>query len=132
MSVEWLPRENTLKDHDLWGNEHFGTESPCTTYELRPVVNPEGHIIDGLNTAWITLNNPQQYNSYTTKMVKGVIAGFHKASMDRSTIAAIFTGAGDIAFCTGETPKNMRSTTVGDRLNMVDIWIYLTPWLMRF
>jgi 6-oxo-cyclohex-1-ene-carbonyl-CoA hydrolase len=105
MSLEWLPKDNKLKNHDLWGDEHFGTEPPCTTYELRPVIDREGKKIKGLNTAWIILNNPQQYNSYTTEMVKGVIAGFHRASMDRTVVAAIFTGSGDKAFCTGGNTK---------------------------
>lgn len=105
MSLDWLPRDNELKNHDLWGKEHFGTEPPCTTYELHPVVDQDGNEVDGLNTAWIILNNPAQYNSYTTKMVKGVIAGFHRASMDRSVVAAIFTAVGDKAFCTGGNTK---------------------------
>ena len=105
MSLDWLPRDNELKNHDLWGKEHFGTEPPCTTYELHPVIDQDGNEIEGLNTAWIILNNPKQYNSYTTKMVKGVIAGFHRASMDRSVVAAIFTAVGDKAFCTGGNTK---------------------------
>ena len=105
MTLEWLPRENKLKDHDLWGDEHFGTEPPRTMYELRPVIGQDGNEVKGLNTAWIILNNPQQYNSYTTDMVKGVIAGFHKASMDRTVVAAIFTAVGDRAFCTGGNTK---------------------------
>ena len=48
--------------------------------------------------AWIRLNNPKQYNSYTTEMVKGVIAGFSAARQDRSVVAAVFTGTGDRAF----------------------------------
>jgi len=105
MSLDWLPTDDELKDHDLWGDEHFGTEPPCTMYELRPVIDREGNAVKELNTAWIVLNNPQQYNSYTTDMVKGVIAGFHKASMDRSVVAAIFTAVGDKAFCTGGNTK---------------------------
>jgi 6-oxo-cyclohex-1-ene-carbonyl-CoA hydrolase len=105
MSLDWLPREDGIKDHDLWGKEHFGTEPPCTTYELKPVKDPSGKAVAGLHTAWVTLNNPAQFNSYTTKMVKGVIAGFHKASMDRSVVAVVFTGAGDKAFCTGGNTK---------------------------
>ncbi len=105
MSLDWLPREDGIKDHDLWGKEHFGTEPPCTTYELKPVKDPSGKPVAGLNTAWVTLNNPAQFNSYTTKMVKGVIAGFQKASMDRSVVAVVFTGAGDKAFCTGGNTK---------------------------
>lgn len=105
MSLEWLPQDNKLKDHDLWKKEYFGTDPPCTMYELRPIFDNEGNKIKGLNTAWVILNNPQQHNSYTTDMVKGVIAGFHKASMDRSVVAAIFTATGDKAFCTGGNTK---------------------------
>jgi 6-oxo-cyclohex-1-ene-carbonyl-CoA hydrolase len=75
MSLDWLPREGGVKDHNLWGMEHFGTTAPCTMYEEKPIIDPEGNPVDGLYTAWITLNNPAQYNSYTTEMVKGVIAG---------------------------------------------------------
>ncbi|MCL4489346.1 MAG: 6-oxocyclohex-1-ene-1-carbonyl-CoA hydratase [Chloroflexi bacterium] len=105
MALDWLPRENGLKDHDLWGNEFFGTEAPCIIYENRPIVNPEGKPVEGVYSAWITLNNPAQYNSYTTKMVKGVIAGLNKASMDRNVVAVVLTGAGDKAFCTGGNTK---------------------------
>jgi 6-oxo-cyclohex-1-ene-carbonyl-CoA hydrolase len=87
------------------GSDYFGTEPPCTKYEKKPVVDPQGDPVPGLYTAWITLNNPKQYNSYTTEMVKGVIAGFNNASLDRSVVAAIFTAAGDKAFCTGGNTK---------------------------
>jgi 6-oxo-cyclohex-1-ene-carbonyl-CoA hydrolase len=105
MSLEWLPRDDKIKDHNLWKNEYFGKEPPCTIYELKPIIDSNGNKVEGLNTAWVILNNPQQYNSYTTEMVKGVIAGFHKASMDRSVVATIFTAAGDKAFCTGGNTK---------------------------
>ena len=106
MALDWVPRDNVLKDHQIFGDEHFGTEPPCTMFEKKPLVNPNtGEKIDGLYTAWITLNNPAQLNSYTTKMVKGVIAGMHKASMDRSVVATIFTGVGDRAFCPGGNTK---------------------------
>ncbi|MFI5251306.1 MAG: 6-oxocyclohex-1-ene-1-carbonyl-CoA hydratase [Bacteroidota bacterium] len=105
MSLDWLPRDCELKNHDLWGDEFFGAEPPCTQYELRPILDGKGNEVKGLCTAWITLNNPAQYNSYTTKMVKGVIAAFQKASMNRSVVAVIFTGAGDKAFCTGGNTK---------------------------
>lgn len=105
MSLDWLPRDNGIKNHALFGTEHWGTEAPCTIYEKRPIIDPEGNVVDDLFTAWITLNNPAQYNSYTTEMVKGVIAGFQAASSDRSVVAVIFTGAGDKAFCTGGNTK---------------------------
>ncbi|MCK4368068.1 MAG: 6-oxocyclohex-1-ene-1-carbonyl-CoA hydratase [Dehalococcoidales bacterium] len=106
MALDWVPRDNVLKDHQIFGDEHFGTEPPCTVFEKKPLVNPQtGEKVDGLYTAWITLNNPAQFGSYTTEMVKGVIAGMHKASMDRSIVATIFTGTGDRAFCTGGNTK---------------------------
>jgi len=105
MSLEWIPREGGVKDHNLWGTEHFGTKPPCTMYEEKPIVDPSGKQIDGLFSAWITLNNPDQYNSYTTEMVKGVISGFHRAEMNRRVVAVVFTGAGDKAFCTGGNTK---------------------------
>ncbi|MDP7346571.1 MAG: enoyl-CoA hydratase-related protein, partial [Anaerolineales bacterium] len=36
---------------------------------------------------------------------KGIIAAFHKASMDRRVVAVIFTGMGVKAFCTGGNTK---------------------------
>jgi 6-oxo-cyclohex-1-ene-carbonyl-CoA hydrolase len=106
MSLDWLPREDEKKDHELFkGKDYFGTEAPCTVYEKKPVLDPEGNVVEGLFSAWITLNNPRQYNSYTTDMVKGVIAGFHNASLDRTVVATVFTGAGDKAFCTGGNTK---------------------------
>jgi len=105
MSLEWLPRDSDLKNHDLWGDEYLGKEPPCTMYELRPILDESNKAVDGLYSAWIWLNNPKQYNSYTTQMVKGVIAGFHKASMDRRVVAVVFTAVGDKAFCTGGNTK---------------------------
>lgn len=106
MGLEWLLRDNEIKDHQLFKDEHFGTEPPCTTYEKKPLINTDtGEAVKGLYTAWITLNNPAQYNSYTTQMCKGVIAGMHKASMERDVVAIIFTAAGDRAFCTGGNTK---------------------------
>jgi 6-oxo-cyclohex-1-ene-carbonyl-CoA hydrolase len=104
--LEWLPREDGIKDHALHSDMHFGTEAPCTVYEKRPLIDPKtGKVVDGLFTAWIRLNNPKQFNSYTTEMVKGVIAGFENASLDRSVVAAVFTGTGPYAFCTGGNTK---------------------------
>jgi len=105
MSLEWLSRDDDIKNHALIGTEHWGTEAPCTVYEKRPVLDNKGQAVDGLFTAWITLNNPAQFNSYTTEMVKGVIAGFQAASSDRSVVAAVFTGTGDRSFCTGGNTK---------------------------
>jgi 6-oxo-cyclohex-1-ene-carbonyl-CoA hydrolase len=107
MALEWLPRESEIKDHALWGDEYFGSmdNPPCVVYEKRPIVDPQGNPVEGLYGAWIWLNNPRQYNSYTTEMVKGVISGMTNASADRSVVAVVFTGVGDRAFCTGGNTK---------------------------
>jgi len=105
MGLDWLKKDKELKDHSLWGKEHWGTEPPCTTYEKRPILDASGKKTKGLYSAWVILNNPAQYNSYTTKMVKGVIAGFQNASLDRSVVAVVFTAVGDRAFCTGGNTK---------------------------
>jgi len=60
-----------LKNHDLV------PPSPAAgvLYEERSLRDPAGAEVPGLHTAWITLDNPSQLNSYTTEMVKGVILG---------------------------------------------------------
>jgi 6-oxo-cyclohex-1-ene-carbonyl-CoA hydrolase len=105
MDLNKWPRQTGIVDHQLFGNEFFGTEAPCVMYEKKPIFDPSGNAVEGLYAAWVTLNNPSQYNSYTTKMVKGVIAGMNKASMDRSVVAVVFTAVGDKAFCTGGNTK---------------------------
>jgi 6-oxo-cyclohex-1-ene-carbonyl-CoA hydrolase len=105
MALEWMPREEGLKDHSLHSDNKWGSVPPCVVYEKRPLTNPKGDVIEKLYVAWIRLNNPKQYNSYTTEMVKGVIAGFENASLDRSVVAVVFTGTGPYAFCTGGNVK---------------------------
>jgi 6-oxocyclohex-1-ene-carbonyl-CoA hydrolase len=107
MGLGWIPRDDELKNHSSGGEQFWGThdDAPCCVYEKVPVRSPEGEVVDGLFTAVITLNNPRQYNSYTTEMVKGVTSAFTAASSDRSVVAAVFTGAGDKAFCTGGNVK---------------------------
>ncbi|MBW2656673.1 MAG: 6-oxocyclohex-1-ene-1-carbonyl-CoA hydratase, partial [Deltaproteobacteria bacterium] len=88
MALDWMPRDNEQKDHMLHTNAHWGTDAdaPCVVYEKRPLTDPKGNVQDGLYVAYIRLNNPKQYNSYTTEMVKGVIAGFENSSLDRSVV----------------------------------------------
>jgi 6-oxo-cyclohex-1-ene-carbonyl-CoA hydrolase len=74
-------------------------------YELRPCLDAAGLPVEGLRAAWITLDNPEQLNSYTTEMVKEVILAFRRASNERSAVAIVFTGSGDRAFCTGGNVK---------------------------
>ncbi|HLB31315.1 MAG TPA: 6-oxocyclohex-1-ene-1-carbonyl-CoA hydratase [Gammaproteobacteria bacterium] len=83
-------------------------------YEKKPARNAAGEIVDGLYNVWITLNNPGQYNSYTTEMVKGVILAFRAASNARDVSAVVFTGAGDRAFCTGGNTKEYAEYYAGN------------------
>jgi 6-oxo-cyclohex-1-ene-carbonyl-CoA hydrolase len=87
---------------------------PGVTYEKRPAKTPDGKVVEGLYNAWITLDNQAQYNSYTTDMVKGVILAFRAASHARDVIAAVFTGAGDKAFCTGGNTKEYAEYYAGN------------------
>jgi 6-oxo-cyclohex-1-ene-carbonyl-CoA hydrolase len=107
MALDWMPRDNEPKDHLLHSDAHWGTDAdaPCVVYEKRPLKDPKGNVQDGLYVAYIRLNNPKQYNSYTTEMVKGVIAGFENSSLDRSVIAVVFTATGPYSFCTGGNTK---------------------------
>lgn len=90
-----------FKQHDLvHDSDHSGL-----VYETRPFHDPEGAVVEGLHSVWITLDNPGQLNSYTTEMVKGVILGMRRASNDRAAAAVIFTGRGERAFCTGGNTK---------------------------
>ena len=90
-----------LKSHTLvpeWDYKAIG-------YELRPAVDPAGKPVEGLFNAWIVLNNPSQFNSYTTDAVKEVILAFRQASMDRRVVSCVFTAVGEKAFCTGGNTK---------------------------
>src|ERR1035437_4868977 len=89
-----------LKNHNIV--EHSFKE---IIFEKRPCVNYDGKPVDGLFNAWIILNNPKQFNSYTTAAVKEIILAFAEASNDRSVVAVVFTAVGDKAFCTGGNTK---------------------------
>jgi 6-oxo-cyclohex-1-ene-carbonyl-CoA hydrolase len=82
--------------------------------EKRPARRRDGSVAEGLYNLWITLNNPAQYNSYTTEMVKGVILAFRAASCARDVNAVVFTGAGDKAFCTGGNTKEYAEYYAGN------------------
>jgi len=99
-----------LKNHDLVEIQEF----PGVRYELRAACTPDGQPVEGIHNAWIWLDNPKQFNSYTTDMVKGVIMAFRKASNDRSVNAIVFTAVGDKAFCTGGNTKEYAEYYAGN------------------
>jgi len=98
-----------FKHHDLVDD----IAKPGVRYEKRPARRPDGSVAAGLCNAWITLDNPAQFNSYTTDMVKGVILAFRAASNARDVNCVVFTGAGDKAFCTGGNTKEYAEYDAG-------------------
>jgi len=90
-----------LKNHDLLE----GHVAPGLKVEKRPARTPDGKVAEGLYNVWLWLDNPSQFNSYTTEMVKGLILAFRAASNARDVSAVVFTGSGDKAFCTGGNTK---------------------------
>jgi len=103
-----------LVDHNLLDAEIESLCDGMVRYERRPAKRRDGSVADGLYNAWIVLNNPKQYNSYTTDMVKAVILAFRRASVDRAINAVVFTAVGDKAFCTGGNTKEYAEYYAGN------------------
>ena len=82
--------------------------------EKRPLKDSNGRPVEGLYNYWIIFNNPNQFNSYTTAMVKETILAFRQASMDRACVAVVFTAVGDKAFCTGGNTKEYAEYYAGN------------------
>jgi 6-oxo-cyclohex-1-ene-carbonyl-CoA hydrolase len=91
---------NNLHSHNL-----VETDFKEILFEKRVCLDRDSTPVAGLYNAWIILNNPKQFNSYTTAAVKEVILAFRQASNDRSVVAVVFTAIGDKAFCTGGNTK---------------------------
>ena len=115
MSVEAVraTAETIAKDHGLVA-PHVWQASKGVRYEKCPVKGEDGRPVTGLYNAWITLDNPSQFNSYTTEMVKATILAFRAASAARDVVAVVFTGAGDKAFCTGGNTKEYAEYYAGN------------------
>jgi len=96
-----FPPALDFKNHDIVDD----TSKAGVKYEKRPAKRPDGTVVPGIYNAWITLDNPSQFNSYTTDMVKGVILALRAASNARDVNCIVLTGTGDKAFCTGGNTK---------------------------
>ncbi|GAB4373380.1 MAG: hypothetical protein Kow00128_22890 [Deltaproteobacteria bacterium] len=103
-----------LIDHNLVDREIESLCDGMVRYEKRPAKRRDGSPAEGLFNAWIVLNNPKQYNSYTTDMIKALILAFRRASVDREVSAVVFTGTGDRAFCTGGNTKEYAEYYAGN------------------
>jgi len=84
-------------EHGLAPGQRF----TAIRYETRPLRLPGGGEDPLLKNAWIWLDNPAQYNSYTTRALAELILAVRRASDDPEVQAVVFTAVGDKAFCTG-------------------------------
>jgi 6-oxo-cyclohex-1-ene-carbonyl-CoA hydrolase len=99
-----------LKSHDLTAD--FRPQG--IRLEERPIHDFEGRPVPDLHVAWITLDNPEELNSYTTETIKEVILAFRRASNDRAAVAVVFTGTGNRAFCTGGNTREYAEVYAGN------------------
>ncbi len=109
-SISEATRPSALKDHNLVPE----TVVPGLLYEKRPAKRADGTVAEGLHNAWITFDNPTQYNAYTTEMVKGAILALRTASNARDVVSVVVTGSGDKAFCTGGNTKEYAEYYAGN------------------
>ena len=98
-----------FKNHDLMETIDFRRRA---LREQCRCCDPQGKEVDGLHVVRITLDNPKQYNSYTTDMVKGVILAFRQASNDRALRRrGLHRGRATRRSAPAATPRNTPSTT---------------------
>ncbi len=72
--------------------------------------------------ATITIERPHAYNAYSTLALEELATAFRDAAFDDAVGVIVFTGAGDVAFCTGGDVKEYESEyTVRPR----DYWKYM-------
>jgi naphthoate synthase len=74
-------------------------------------------------TRWITLNRPDNGNSFTPEMLRSLKAALEAARMDPAVRVVVITGAGDRFFCIGgdheDQPDNLDYSTV---MPVVDVY----------
>ncbi len=98
-----------MKDHNL-------VEQPAPReilVEHRPALDRNGQPVRDLHNVWITLNNPDELNAYTTGMLKELILAVRAASNDRAAVAVVLTGAGNRAFCAGGNTREYAENYAG-------------------
>ena len=125
------PEPFDFVSHDLVGNELRAGLTDRILYEKRPAKAPDGSAVDGLYNAWITLNNPAQFNAYTTDMVKGMILALRAASNARDVVAVVVTGAGTRRSAPVAIPRNMPNTTPAGPRNTASTCGFSTTWSAR-
>ena len=71
-----------------------------STHNFKDILYHHG-VDENQGIAKITINRPEVRNAFRPETVNELIAAFHHAHMDASIGVIIFTGAGDLAFCSG-------------------------------
>lgn len=99
-----------LVNHELCEDHEF----KHIKYERKPLIDSTGAPVEGLFNAWIWIDNPKQFNSYTTDAVKEIILAFRRASVDRGVVCTVFTAVGDKAFCTGGNTREYAEYYAGN------------------
>ncbi|MDP7311825.1 MAG: 6-oxocyclohex-1-ene-1-carbonyl-CoA hydratase [Candidatus Thalassarchaeaceae archaeon] len=92
MMIDMPINKHTLAEHSDF--QHL-------KMEYKPIRSPAGEEIDDLFDAWIWLDNPAQYNSYTTAMLRELCLALDLASTRADVNCVVLTAVGDKAFCTG-------------------------------
>jgi 6-oxocyclohex-1-ene-carbonyl-CoA hydrolase len=98
-----------MKNHNLV--EDFNPREIIVEY--RPVRDKAGQPVEGLHNVWITLNNSDELNAYTTGMIKEIILALRQASNDRAAVTVVLTGAGTRAFCSGGNTREYAEVYAG-------------------
>jgi 6-oxo-cyclohex-1-ene-carbonyl-CoA hydrolase len=98
-----------MKNHNLVEN----APRQNILVERRPARARDGSEAEGLHNVWITLNNPEEMNAYTTEMIKEIILALREASNDRGAVCVVLTGAGTRAFCAGGNTREYAEVYAG-------------------
>jgi enoyl-CoA hydratase/carnithine racemase len=85
--------------------------------------------------AWVTLNRPEKYNAFNTKMTEELHAIWRSLRRNGDVRCAVLTGAGDKAFCTGidrsevnvDWPDEMQAGSTGGGDDGTGIASYASP-----
>jgi len=117
-----------LVDHNLAGQDVEGLCGGMVRYEKRPAKRRDGSTVEGLFNAWIVINNPKQYNSYTTDMVKALILAFRRASVDREVNAVVSPAPGTRRSAPAGTRRSTRSITPATRRSTGSTCVCSTTW----
>ncbi len=117
-----------MKNHNLV--EDFNPQEIIV--EHRPVRDQAGQPVEELHNVWITLNNPDELNAYTTTMIKEIILALREASNDRAAVTVVLTGAGTRAFCAGGNTREYAEVYAGAPENTGNTCAYSTTWSPPF